>query len=81
MNTKIEIHDNNTNETGTYSVWYKDENGVMHRRILSENYVNSLLDMRQKERFFMGEYKFKVHSEYDFTKIVLNGEKVQGIGN
>jgi hypothetical protein len=81
MNTQIEIHDNNTNETGTYSVWYKDETGEQHRRILSENYVNALLDMRQKESFFMGKYRFKIHSEYDFKTIVLNGEKRQGLGN
>lgn len=80
MNTQIEIHDNNTNETGTYSVWYKDETNTMRKRILSENYVNALLNMNQKESFFMGKYRFKI-SEYDFKTIVLNGEKRQGLGN
>lgn len=80
MNTQIEIHDNNTNETGTYSVWYKDETNTMQKRILSENYVNALLNMNQKESFFMGKYRFKI-SEYDFKTIVLNGEKRQGLGN
>ena len=80
MNTTIEIHDNNTNETGTYSVWYKDAANVMQRRILSENYVNALLDMRQKQMFFIGKNKFKVN-EYDFKTIVLNGEKRGGLGN
>jgi hypothetical protein len=81
MNTAIEILDNNTTNTGTYQVWYKDENGKKHFRFLSENYVNALLDMRQKESFFMGKYKFKIKSEYDFRTIVLNGEKRQGLGN
>jgi hypothetical protein len=80
MDTKIEIHDNNTNETGTYKVWYFD-NKQIKSRILSENYVNALLEMRQKEQFFMGKYKFKVLSEYDFKTIVINGEKRQGLGN
>lgn len=80
MNTQIEIHDNNTNETGTYSVWYKDETNIMRKRILSENYVNALLNMNQKESFFMGKYRFKI-SEYDFRTIVLNGEQRQGLGN
>lgn len=75
MNTMIEIHDNNTNETGTYSVWYK-ENGETKRRIVDEKYVNCLLDMRQKEDFFMGKFKFKVKSEYDFKSVLLNGEKI-----
>lgn len=52
----------------------------MQRRILSENYVNSLLSMRQKEAFFMGEYKFRI-GLYDFKTIVLNGQKRQGLGN
>lgn len=77
MNTKIEIHDNNTNETDTYKVWYKD-NGINKVRTLGGNYVNALLDMRQKEAFFMGKYKFKIN-EYDFIHLVLNGEKRQGL--
>jgi hypothetical protein len=79
MNTFIEIHDNNTNETGTYSVWYRNEQDILHRRLIDENHVNALLDMRQKEDFFMGKYRFKVSSEYDFKTIVLNGEKRQGL--
>jgi hypothetical protein len=71
MNTSIEIHDNNTNETGTYSVYYTDLDGTKKVRILSENYTNSLLDMRQKENFFIGHFKFKVKSEYDFRVILL----------
>lgn len=80
MNTKIEIHNNDTNESGTYDVWYK-VNGELHRRTLSENYVNALLNMRQKENFFMGKWKFKIESEYDFTTIVVNGDKRPGLGN
>jgi hypothetical protein len=79
MNTFIEIHDHNTHEQGTYKVWYK-ENGETKQRLLSENYVNALLDMRQKEKFFMGVYRFKIN-EYDFRTIVVNGEKRQGLGN
>jgi len=81
MNTKIEIHNNDTNESGMYDVWYYDLSGERQKRRLSENYVNSLLEMRQKEDFFMGKWKFKVKSEYDFKTIVLNGEKRQGLGN
>lgn len=77
MNTQIEIHDNNTNETGTYFVWYK-QNGEDHRRVLTENYVNALLNMRQKEAFFMGKFRFKI-GEYDFIHLVLNGEKRAGL--
>jgi len=78
MNTMIEIHDNNTNETGTYKVWYKD-NGKKSVRVLSENHVNSLLEIGQKEDFFMGKYRFKVKSEYDFRQIVLNGINQPGL--
>lgn len=78
MNTQIEIHDNNTNETGTYKVWYKD-NGVTKCCTLSENYVNSLLSMRQKEEFFMGKYKFGI-KEYDFVNVILNGKERPGLG-
>jgi len=81
MNTKIEIHNNDTNESGMYDVWYYDTAGILQKRRLSENYVNALLEMRQKEDFFMGKWKFKVKSEYDFKTIVLNGEKRQGLGN
>ena len=80
MNTNIEIHDEDFNTTGTYRVWYKDEQGNKQVRRLSENYVNALLEMRQKEDFFMGKYKFKVKSEYDFKTIVLQGQKVAGLG-
>jgi hypothetical protein len=80
MNTKIEIHNNSTSESGTYDIWYKDQNGETLKRILSENYVNALLDMRQKEKFLVGQYRFKINS-YDFKTIVLNGEKRQGLGN
>ena len=79
MNTTIEIHNDNTNETGTYEVWYKVDK-ELHKRVLSENYVNALLSMQQKEKFFMGDYRFKIN-EYDFKTIVLNGEKRQGLGN
>lgn len=79
MNTFIEIHNENTNETGTYKVWYKIGKAA-HCRTLSENYVNALLSMEQKEAFFMGKTRFKV-GEYDFKTIVLNGDKRQGLGN
>jgi hypothetical protein len=79
MNTFIEIHNNNTNETGTYDVWYKIGK-TTHKRVLSENYVNALLEMEQKEKFFMGQYRFKIN-EYDFKTLVLNGEKRSGLGN
>lgn len=69
MNTKIEIYDNKTNETGTYKVWYYNPVlGGKCVKILGEGQVDSLLEMRQKERFFMGQYKFTIKSEYDFKK-------------
>ena len=77
MNTLIEIHDNNTNETGFYSVWYR-HNGATHSMKLPESYVNALLNMRQKEQFFMGKYKFKI-GEYDFIHLVVNGENRSGL--
>ncbi len=77
MKTTIEIHDNNTNETGTYKIWYWDNNKRC-QRILDENHTNALLNMRQKEDFFMGKFKFKIN-EYDFKTIVLNGEKRNGL--
>lgn len=80
MNTQIEIHNENNNETGAYKVWYKDLNGNNRFRILSDNYVNALLEMGQKEDFYLGhKFKFKVKSEYDFKTIVLNGEKREGL--
>lgn len=66
----IEIHENNTNETGTYKVWFKTGKGQECRRC-SEAFVNSLLDMRQKEDFFIGKYKFKISSTYDIEQLVM----------
>lgn len=80
MNTQIEIHDNNTNETGTYKVFYKDSEGKQQARVLSEAYTNSLLNMRQKEDFFMGKYRFKI-DKYDFEKILIKGEKYSWIND
>ena len=59
INTTIQIHDNNTLETGTYSIWFK-VNKVLHTVKLSENETDSLLNMRQKENFFVGKTKFKI---------------------
>ena len=78
MNTTIEIHENDTDNTGVYKVWYK-ENGQQKACLLSEQYVNSLLSMRQKESFFMGEYKFGI-SETDFVNVVINGKERGGMG-
>jgi hypothetical protein len=74
MNTTIEIHNENTNETGTYKVWYKDIAGNKCMRVISESLVTSMLEMNQKEKFFMGQFRFRIKSEYDFRTIVLNGE-------
>lgn len=78
MNTTIEIVDNNTIETGTYHIWYRDAENKKQKRELDENHVNALLDMRQKEQFFMGKYKFKI-GLYDFKTIILNGERRKGL--
>lgn len=69
MNTMIEIHDNDTNETGSYKVFYTSQSGHKRAAILSEDQVNSLLNMRQKELFLIGKFRFKVDSEYDFKKM------------
>ena len=66
----IEIHDNNTNETGTYKVWFTYKGEKTCRRC-SEAFVNSLLNMRQKEDFFMGKYRFKISSIYDIEQLVM----------
>lgn len=71
INTKIDIRDNNTQETGTYKVYYKDTTNKTQVKILSENAVDSLLNMRQKESFFMGKYTFTIESEYDFKKAFI----------
>jgi hypothetical protein len=68
MNTQIEIHDNNTNETGTFKVWFKLEK-ELKTITLSETAVNSLLTMRQKESFFIGKFKFKI-TETDFKELI-----------
>ena len=68
----IEIHNENTNETGTYKIWFK-HNGKTHAIRASEAFINSLLNMRQKEDFFMGKYKFKITSSYD-QKLLLNAD-------
>lgn len=65
----ITIHDNDTNETGTYKVWfkYKEKDCVA---ILSEQEANSLLNMRQKEDFFMGQSSFRITSDYDIQQLI-----------
>lgn len=70
MNTQIEINDSDTNVTGSYKVYYKDLDNKSKVKILSETIVNSLLNMRQKEDFFMGKFRFKIN-EYDFKKTFL----------
>jgi len=66
----IEIHDNNTNETGTYKIWFT-YGGKKETRICSETFANSLLNMRQKEDFFMGKFRFKIDSVYDIEKLIF----------
>jgi len=78
MNTTIEIHEHDTTNTGVYKVFYKD-NGIEKSCLLSEQYVNSLLSMRQKEDFFMGKYKFGI-KEHDFVNVVLQWKERQGMG-
>jgi hypothetical protein len=63
---KIEIHENDTINTGTYCIWYK-QGKELKKLILSENKTDSLLNMRQKEQFFIGKYKFNV-SFYDLKQ-------------
>jgi hypothetical protein len=67
MNTLIEIHENNT-APGTHSIWLK-HNKELRSIILSDSETNSLLNMGQKEDFFMGKWKFKI-AEYDFKKLI-----------
>jgi hypothetical protein len=66
---KITIRDNDTNETGTYKIWFtmnKKEQAV----VMSEGEINALLDMRQKERFFMGHSSFILKSSFDIQRLV-----------
>jgi hypothetical protein len=59
----IKIHDNNTQETGTYTVWLmnpKPFGDLWIKRECSEAFVNGMLNMRQKEDFFMGKHIFNV---------------------
>ena len=77
-NYEIEIHENDTANTGVYKIWYK-ENDVKKCCLLSEQYTNSLLSMEQKEKFFMGEFKFIIN-EYDFLNVVINGKERGGMG-
>jgi hypothetical protein len=74
----IEIHEHDTINTGVYKVWYSD-NGKKMCCLLSENYVNSLLNMRQKEDFFMGKYIFTVN-QYEFENVVIHGKERAGLG-
>ncbi len=75
MDKKIEIRDNNTNESGTYKVWYYNPTmGGKCAKVLSEQQVNSLLNMRQKEDFFMGADTFTIESEYDFKATFLTAD-------
>lgn len=55
----IEIHENDTTNTGTYKIWFS-VNGVQKCKTLSESDTDNLLSMRQKEEFFMGKWKFKI---------------------
>jgi hypothetical protein len=78
MKQEIEIHSEDTANTGTYKIWYK-YNGQKRCCRISEQYVNSLLSMKQKEDFFMGKYKFMIH-ENDFIDVVINGKERGGMG-
>lgn len=69
----IDINDNNTNISGTYKVWYTKDKKKQFK-LLSEDQTNALLEMNQKEDFFMGKHKFKV-SLFDFENI----ENVKGL--
>lgn len=72
MNTKIEVYENNTNESGTYQVWYKDQFNNSKSKVITESELNALLNMGQKSDLFMGRWKFTIDSEYDFKKTFLN---------
>ncbi len=65
MALKIEIHDYDTANTGQYKVLFENPKSVGNIILLSEQEVDSLLDLRQKEDFFIGKYKFTIKSEYD----------------
>jgi hypothetical protein len=69
----IEIHNENTNETG-YLVIYYTANGKRQKRMATECFVNSILDLGQKEDFFMGKYRFKIKSDYD-KNLILNSKE------
>jgi hypothetical protein len=66
---KIAIHDNNTNETGTYKIYFTHL-GLRRSAILSESMTNALLSMGQKEDFFIGKYKFIIKSQSDINALL-----------
>ena len=64
---RITIYQTSDNEVRDYKVHYS-HNKEDHFSYMDE--VQQLLNMRQKEDFFMGKYIFMI-DDYDFTKYVL----------
>ena len=55
----IQINAPRPGMTGQHSVWFKHE-GQTLAVYMSEDEVDSLLSLRQKEAFFTGQFRFKV---------------------
>ena len=75
MNTMIEIHDNNTNETDTYKVWYKDREGKQGCKVFTYDEITTILTREQEEKLFFADrtkYRFKIQSEYDFIRMFIS---------
>ena len=53
-------------------VYYK-LNGISCKRKMDSNTIDSLLNMRQKENFFIGKYKFNITSKLDIEKYFIKG--------
>ena len=60
MNTKIEIHDNNTALSGTYRIFFTDLEGETASKTLSEDETEYLLNSAQRRLFQKGTYVFHI---------------------
>lgn len=58
---KIEIHNNDTVNTGEYKIWFTQDNGIQNCCNASENFVSDILTKEQNEQFFMGKFIFELN--------------------
>ena len=58
---QIEIHNENFNETGTYKIWFSQDNGILNCFNASINFVSDILTKEQNEQFLMGKFIFELN--------------------